>query len=84
MSRGYGSVQRAIIAELEAAPSRHPTVEDLASAVYSLEEVGRSQLVSIRRAINLLEEDGRIHMCRVGMSGRRGWRYRVGLLSGPK
>jgi hypothetical protein len=75
MSRGLGIVQRGVQAALEAEPTRRFTVAELAGEAYPGEVVGRAQLVAVRRALGRLT----IERCRVGASGRRGWRYRVSL-----
>ncbi len=74
MSRGPGIIQRQLIAALQGEPLRHFTVEELAALAYPDHEVGRAQLVGVRRALDGLS----VFRCRAGQSGERGWRYVVG------
>ncbi|MER5209377.1 hypothetical protein ABT063_01955 [Streptomyces sp. NPDC002838] len=59
MSRGHGRVERAVIEQVTAAPAfKGVAMSKLAAAVYAVEEPTRSQLVSTRRAVRKLAEEG--------------------------
>jgi hypothetical protein len=77
MSRGLGSVQRRLLAIIQAEPTRRFEVEELAALAFPGQALGRSHLASVRRALKGLE----LFRCRVGWPGGRGWRYVVSATS---
>lgn len=59
MSRGHGRVERAVIEQVAEAPVfKGVSMSQLAAAVYAVDEPTRSQLVSIRRAVRRLVDEG--------------------------
>ena len=59
MSRGHGRVERAIVAHVAAAPAfKGVVMSKLAASVYGVDEPTRSQMVSTRRAVRKLVEEG--------------------------
>ncbi len=76
MSRGLGQTQRRLLAALQAEPTRLWWIKELAAAAFPSEEIDRSLLTNVRRALGALP----VRRCKVGpgvMSGKAGWRYRI-------
>jgi hypothetical protein len=64
MSRGYGKIQRAVLALWQ--KSHGSSTTELATAIYATNKPNNAQLVSIRRAITKLVAEGAIKRRRVG------------------
>lgn len=79
MSRGSGAVQRKIIEALKAEPGRRFTVGELAELAYPGRPIGKACTDAVRRALIGVEQTTSLARSRVGVSGKRGWRYRIGL-----
>jgi len=79
MSRGSGAVQRKIIEAFAAEPYRRFTVEELAAAVFPGKPIEKAQKDAVRRALIRVELAIGLARSRVGVRGRRGWQYRIGL-----
>jgi len=79
MSRGSGAVQRAIIEAFVAEPGRRFSVEELAEVAYPGRPIEKAHKDAVRRALIGVEQTTGLARSRVGVSGRRGWQYRIGL-----
>jgi hypothetical protein len=79
MSRGRGVVQRAIIEAFAAEPGRRFTVGELAELAYPGRPIEKHYMDAVRRALIGVEQTYSLARSRVGVSGRRGWQYRIGL-----
>lgn len=75
MSKGFGAVQRRIIAAFEEQPGEQWTIEKLAGRVYPGSLVGASQRECVRRALAKLDGYIEVTTCRSGLRKTGGWHY---------
>lgn len=79
MSKGFGAVQRRIIAAYEKHPEACFSIEELAGLVYPGTPISPSQRESVRRALKGLAGTLPLRTYRSGGRHRRGWRLSFGL-----
>ena len=78
VSRGYGAVQRQIIAAFEQQPEKRWTIDTLAEWAYPNIPIGPSQRESVRRALGKLEGSLSLRKCRSGVVRSGGWHHTFG------